>query len=151
MQTLRMSSPGESFRSTLYRHRPLQTLHSAGASSPRANSTGIDRCKPFWPAYVSAKTGQRCWKRRQTSMINSDDDNTEFDADNESVAHNDDDIGTDLDVSEMQRSAVSCASLLPTRVSSPCSTSSSLPLSPSRSVFSSHDPSSSPGGCPSTR
>ena len=24
----------------------------AGASSPRANSTGIDRCKPFWPAYL---------------------------------------------------------------------------------------------------
>ena len=83
----------------------LPALTVASPSGPHAIERKPARDIPRF------KPGRRAsWKRRQTLRINNNDDNTEYDADNESVTHNDGDIGTDLNMSEMQRSAISSAS-----------------------------------------
>ena len=94
---------------------PEPTLPALTVASPSGPHTSERKPARDVPRSKSKPGRRASWKRRQTSKINNEDDNTDFDADDESVAHNDGDIGTDLDVSEMQRSAISCASLLPTR------------------------------------
>ena len=60
--------------------------------------------------------GRRAFsKQRQRSKIADDNAVTGIEADSDSSAHNGDHIHNDSDISQMQRSAISCASLISSR------------------------------------
>ena len=107
-------------------------------------TTGTSWRKPARDVPKSYQPGRRAlWKQSQRSKIADENVITELEAVTESSAHSGDDIHIDSDISEMQRSAISCASLLSSRVSLSFLTSSS---SPPQSVFP-IDGSTSLGGC----